>query len=203
MNRKIKTLGLALLTTLALTAVMASTASANFTSSAAHTVLSGSQVESHKFTAGTGIGAINCTTVSFSGTAAASSEPTQVVTPTYANCKDSLGRTVDVNTSSAEYMFTSTAGKGLFHIIGGHITITVTGSTNCVITITAQNNKNNVAYTQEGNHLKYATGTNNIHTHISGGGFACGTESKTCTNGTYTGTTLMKGDGGVAKISVH
>ena len=202
MNRKIKALGLTLMAALALTAVMASAASGNFTSSAAHTALHGLQGEQHKFTAGAGIGSITCATGTFSGTLAGTSQPTLVITPHYTNCKDGLGRTVHVNVVGS-YEFTSTAGKGLVHMINGGITVTVTGSTNCVITLTAQKSKNNVAYTQSGNNLEVKTTTNNIHSHISGGGFACGTTSTTSSNGTYTGTTLLKGNGGEAKISVH
>jgi hypothetical protein len=202
MNRKIKALGLALVAALALTAVMASTVSANFTSTTEHTVLSGNQVESHRFTAGVGVGAISCATITFSGTVVGTSQATWVLTPIYAGCKDSLGRTVHVAVA-AKYELTSTAGKGLVHITGGNIVVTVTGASNCVITITPQNSKNNVTYTQEGNNLKLTTTTNNIHSHISGGFFACGTSSTTSTTGTLSGTTLMQGNGGATKISVH
>ena len=206
MNRKIKALGLALVAALALTAVMASAASANFTSTEAHTNLFGSQVEHHRFTAGTGIGAFTCKKVTFTGTGTSTSEPTRKVKPVYAECSDSLGRIVHVNTGTAEYEFTSTEGKGLFHIVGGNITFTVTGSTHCTITITSgatNKNKNKVAYTQEGPKLKTTTSTDNIHSHIAGGGFACGTVATTSATGTYIGTTLMEGNGGKATISVH
>ena len=206
MNRKIKALGLALVAALALTAVMASAASANFTSTAAHTVLSGSQVGEHKFTAGTGIGAISCKKLTFAGTGTSTSEPTRKIKPSYSECKDSLGRIVHVNTGTAEYEFTSTGAKGLFHIVGGNITFTVTGSNHCTITYTsgaANINKTKVSYTQEGNKLKTVTSTDNIHSHIAGGAFACGTNSTTSVQGTYFGTTLMEANGGFAKISVH
>ena len=202
MNRKLKTLGLGVVAALALTAVMASTASANFTSTAAHTTISGTSVESHKFTAGTGIGAISCT-LTLSGTLSGTSQPTMVLTPIFANCKDSLGRTVHANTGTAKFEFTSTAGKGLFHIIGGSITFTVTSVFHCTITITPQTGKNNVSYTQEGNNLKLTFNTNNIHSHISGGPWACGTSATTSSTGTLTGTALLQGNGGAARISVH
>ena len=203
MNRKIKALGLALMAALALTAVMASAASAQFTSTSKHTNLTGGQVTTHKFTAGTGIGAITCTTATFNGTAASESETTQVVTPSYAGCKDSLGRTVHVSVGTSRYEFTSGAGKGLVHIIGGPIVLTVTGSTHCTITITSQTGNNNVAYAQKGNNLEVTTTTNNIHSHIAGGGFACGTSNTTSSTGSYTGATIMEGNAGATKISVH
>ena len=202
MNRKIKALGLALVAALALTAVMASTASANFTSTAAHTLLFGSQVGEHKFTAGTGIGAISCKKATFTGTALGNMS-SQKVKPAYSECKDSLGRTVHVNVGTTEYEFTSTAEKSLVHIINGPIVLTVTGSTHCTITITTQQAKNKVTFTQEGNKLKVTTATDNVHSHIAGGPFACGTSSTTSATGTYIGTTLMEGNSGNAKISVH
>jgi hypothetical protein len=215
MNRKIKALGLALVAALALTAVMASTASAQFTSSAAHTTLSGSQATAHQFTAGTGIGAITCTTASFAGTATGTSTHTQVVAPTYANCKDSLGRTVDITKNSLSYTFTSgaTAGETKGNVdVTGEIVLTVTTSFgHCTITIKGPQTNNGISYTnshetkvgetmQKG--VLVTTNTNNVHSSIAGGGFACGTSATTSSTGTYTGTTFMVGNGGAATISV-
>jgi hypothetical protein len=124
MNPRIKSIGLALVAALALVAVMASPASAQFTSSSSHTILTGSQEGSHEFTAGEGFGGITCTTASFAGTGAGESETTQVITPTYSNCKDTFGRPVviDNGTNGGEnpltYTFTSGAGKGQVHVSG-------------------------------------------------------------------------------------
>ena len=202
MKRKIKALGLALVAALALTAVMASTASANFTSTASHTLLFGSQVGEHTFTAGPGIGAITCKKATFNGTALGSFSSWKVK-PIYDECKDSLGREVHVDEGATEYEFTSTAEKSLVHIVNGPIVLTVTGKTHCTITITSQQAKNKVSYAQEGNKLKVTTATDNVHSHIAGGGFACGTTNTTSATGTYVGTTLMEGNSGNAKISVH
>src|SRR3954453_13126535 len=93
MNRKIKALGLALMASLALTAVLASAASAagTFTSSSTHTILSGTQTTAHEFSAGSGFGKIKCSTATFAGTSSATSETHQTITPTYEGCTDSFG----------------------------------------------------------------------------------------------------------------
>jgi hypothetical protein len=203
MNRKIKALGLALVAALALTAVMASTASAQFTSSAAHTTLSGSQTTTHTFTAGTGIGAINCETATFAGTQTGTSSSTVTIIPTYGpTCKDSLGRVVHILKNTLEYHFLSGTGKG--HVeLTGHIELTVTtGFGHCTITIQGPQTINGITYTQSGNDLTVSTHSNNITSSIAGGGFACGTSATHSSTGTYTGSTLMKGNGGAAKISI-
>jgi hypothetical protein len=207
MNRKIKALGLALVAALALTAVTASAASAQFTSDKEHTILSGSQATSHVFTAGTGFGGISCATASFSGTSVNKSEATQVVNPTYSNCKDSFGRTVDITTNTLTYTFTSGAGKGLVHVTGDIGLTVTTGGTHCTITIKAQNGNNGISYKNLGgtSGVEVTTNTNNVHSSVSGGFFACGTSATTPTSGTYTGTTVMKGvdtSGAAASISV-
>jgi hypothetical protein len=203
MTLKIKTLGLALVAALALTAVMAPTASAQFTSSAAHTTLHGEQTTTHKFTAGTGIGAITCSNVTFSGTQTGTSTSTITIIPIYGpTCTDSLGRVVHVYTNTLEFHFKSGADKGKITLTG-HITLTITtGFGHCTITIGGKQNVNGVSYAQSGNNVMVTTNSNNIHSTIEGGGFACGTSSTTSTTGTYTGTTEMKGNGGAAKISV-
>jgi hypothetical protein len=204
MYRKIKALSLALVAALALTAVMASAASAQFTSTAAHTTLSGSQSTAHQFTAGTGIGAINCSTASFGGTIP-SSEAVMTLFPTYAGCKDSLGRTVDITKNSLAYTFISGANKGLFYN-EGEIIFTVTASFgHCTISFQNQQVNNGITYTNNtpsAGRVTLHTATNNIHSSISGGAFACGTKATSSTTGTYTGSTVLSGNGGAASISV-
>jgi hypothetical protein len=214
MNRKIKALGLALVAALALTAVMASTAAANFTSSAAHTTLHGvQQGEGHQFTAGEGIGAINCKTATFSGTATGTSVSTVTIKPTYENCKDSLGRVVHITKNTLEYHFLSTASKGFVTMTGeieltvttsfGHCTILIQGHRTVNGTTVPDQTINGITYAQSGNDLLVTTHSNNITSIVEGSGFACGTTKTHQTNGTYIGSTLMKGNGGAAKISVH
>jgi hypothetical protein len=201
MNRKFKILGFTFMA-MALMAVMASAAQAQFTSSAAHTTYAGAQSTRHQYTAGTGIGAMDCTTASFSGTGSGTSAVASTIYPTYSGCRDSLGRNVHVTKNSLVGTSTSGAGKGLVHLDGEIILTVTTGFGHCTITLKAQNSVNGVTYTNESGKVKVTTHSNNVHSTIVGGGFACGTSSTTSTNGTYTGTTVIAGNGGAATISV-
>jgi hypothetical protein len=204
MNRKIKALGLALVAALALAAIMAPSASANFTSSAAHTTLHGYQATTHKFTAGTGIGAMSCATATLAGTQSGTSSSTWTIMPTYGpTCEDSLGRVVHVITNTLYYDFLSTGSKGKLTLTG-EIIFTVTSQFgHCTLKWQGPQTLNGISYTQSGNDLLVTFNTNNITSSITGGGFACGTSATHSSTGTYTGSTPMKGNASTAKISVH
>jgi hypothetical protein len=210
MNRKLKALGLALVAALALTAVMASTASAQFTSNKTHTILSGTQKTGTNdiFTAGSGFGGITCENATFSGTAQNTSETTQVIQPVYSNCKDSFGRTVDVDNSSLTYTFTSGAGKGTVHVSGG-MTLTVTsgGSVVCTVVIKSPQTNNGISYTNLGgtSGVETTTHATNVKSTTSGGFFNCGVSNGEHTAGTYDGTAVVTGkdtSGAAATITV-
>jgi uncharacterized membrane protein len=210
MNRKIKALGLALVAALALTAVMASVASAQFTSDKEHTILSGEQKKGTNdvFTAGSGFGGITCETATFSGTSTGTSAETQVITPNYSNCEDTFERVVDLDNSSLTYTFTSGAGKGTVHVTGS-MTLTVTsgGTVVCTVEIKAQNGNNGISYTNLGGTkgVETTTHSTNVKSTTSGGFFNCGVSNGEHTNGTYDGTSVIVGtgtDGKVAAISV-
>jgi hypothetical protein len=211
MNRKIKALGLALVAALALTAVMASTASATFTSSAASTTLHGEQTTTHKFTAGTGIGAISCANATFSGSQTGTSATTVTIKPIYGpTCVDSLGRVVHVTTNTLEYHFLTPHTKHANGKYTGNVTLTghielvvTTGFGNCTIKINGHQTVNGIDYTISGNDILVTATSNNITSAIAGGGFACGTSATHSSTGTYEGSTLMKGNGGAAKLSIH
>jgi hypothetical protein len=198
MNRKIKALGLALVAALALTLVMASAAQAQFTSSASHTTYSGTQSSFHKFTAGAGIGEIRCG-LTASGTGAGTSAHNLTISLTYNGCGDSLGRAVDVVKNTLSYTFTSgvTLGetKGLVDVNGELTTTVTTAFGHCTITIKGTQAYNGVSYVNYGGTLGFeaVTNSNNVHSVISGGGFACGTSATTSSSGTYVGRTTFKG----------
>ena len=204
MTRKLNTLGLALVAALALTAVTASAAQANFTSSVFNPSLHGVQTESHKWTQGAGIGAMTCGTATFSGTGAGISNPTLTIKPTYGpTCTDSLGRVVHIIVHTLELHFLSTVDKGKVTLTGEMVLTVTGGGGHCTITTKGHQTLNGITYTQLGNDLLLTTHTNNIHSTIEGPAFICGTSTTTQTTGTYTGKTLLKGNGGAAVISVH
>jgi hypothetical protein len=206
MHRKLKALGLALVAALALTAVMASAASAQFTSNKEHTILSGSQKTGTNdvFTAGEGFGGITCENATFSGTAVNKSESSQEITPSYSNCKDSFGRTVDP-TVTATFTFTP---SGKVHVMG-HIVLHITsgGSTICTVTIGEQSEINGITYTNLGGTkgVETTTHSTNVKNTTSGGFFNCGISNGEHTAGTYDGTAVVTGkdtSGSAAETSV-
>jgi hypothetical protein len=214
---RIKTLGLALVAAMALTAVLASAASAQFTSNKEHTILSGSQKTGTNdiFSAGEGFGGITCENATFSGTSVNKSETTQVIKPKYENCKDSFGRTVDVdNGEEAEtknvltYTFTSGLNKGEVDVSGKMVlTVTSGGSVVCTITIKAPQTNNGITYTNLGGTKGVETTSHatNVISTTSGGFFSCGIGNGEHKAGTYDGTSVITGkdtSGAAAEISV-
>jgi hypothetical protein len=144
MNRKLKSLGLALIAVFALGAVSVASASAGTFTATAGATISGEQVSGtitaktvakHEFT--TAAGTVKCTTATFTGTAAAAESATQELAPTYKECTlaGSVPVTIDVN--SCKYVFhAGTAGAATVDVRcpSSPITVTVPGST-CEITI--------------------------------------------------------------------
>ncbi|HEX6152580.1 MAG TPA: hypothetical protein VFZ19_03570 [Solirubrobacterales bacterium] len=210
MNRKIKALGLALVAALALTAVMASVASAQFTSTKTHTILSGSQKEKTNdiFSAGEGFGGMTCENMLLNGTTANLSESAWVIQPSFEGCKDSFGRTVDVDNSSLTYTLTSGGGKGTMHVSGG-MTLTVTsgGSVTCTIVYKSPQTNNGFSYTNLGgtSGIEVTVHMTNVITTTSGGFFNCGISNGEHKKGTYDGTWVITGKntaGEAASINV-
>ncbi|HEX6152492.1 MAG TPA: hypothetical protein VFZ19_03120 [Solirubrobacterales bacterium] len=198
MNRKFKALGLALVAALTLIAVMASTASAQFTSSSNHTVVSGSQKAGTNviFSAGEGFGGVTCENVTVSGTATNTSEATAVGQPTALNCKDSFGRTVDVDNSKLTYTLTSGAGKGTAHISGGGtLTVTSGGSVICTVVIKSPQTNNGISYTNLGgtSGVETTIHATNVISTTSGGFFNCGVSNGEHKSGTVNGTVVATG----------
>lgn len=204
MIRKFNTLGGALATVLVLIAIAPLPAYAQFTTNGVPVHLSGGQTTALKFTAGSGVGAITCTVATSTGGMGELSHPALPLIPTYSGCTDSLGRTVHVSKNTIAYVFTSGGSKGTIDV-NGELVTTVTGSTHCTITTKAQF-INGATYTSFPNGTySITTNTNNIHSSISGGLFACGTSSTTSTSGTLTGTMHVTGayTGNARFLSVH
>jgi hypothetical protein len=210
MNGKIKALSLALMAALALSAVIASAASAQFTSNKEHTILSGSQKvgTNDVFTAGEGFGGVTCENVTSSGTVQSTSENTQVTTPVYENCKDSFGRTIDIDNNKLTHTFTTGAGEGNVHVSGG-MTITATsgGSVVCTVVMKVPQTNNGVTFFNLGGTkgIEITTHSTNVISTSSGGFFNCGISNGEHKEGTYDGVTVTTGKdtaGVAAEISI-
>ena len=206
MNLKLKALGLALVAAFAMSAVMASAASAiEFHAGEAHTLLNGSQVGGHSFTVGSGFGAITCKKANFTGTTTKTTETSQVITPEYKECTDSFGR-VAHETINATHRYTPptvTTGDAEYHLEGS-ITIEITGA-GCTVHIPIQTGNHIVYHVIANGDVETTTTTSNLTTITTGGFLNCGVIEGHHTGGSYTGTTVVAGTntaGGNVNISV-
>jgi hypothetical protein len=206
MSRNFKVMGLALVAAMALTAVMATAAgAATYTSNKPHTIITGTQTESHVFKATGGFAGVSCTTASFEGTAESEAAATQHIIPNYGGCTDTLGRTVHLDNSSLTYVF-----NGATVNVSGKMTLTITnggGTVVCTDTVEAQEGVNGISYKNLGgtNGVEVITESTNVENTVSGGILNCGVTNGKKTNGTYKGATVIKGvgtDGNPATISV-
>jgi hypothetical protein len=194
MIRNAKILGLAIVAALALTAVMASAASAaNFTAASYPVKISGTQSESHKFTVGGGT--VTCTTATFAGEATAASA-TQTIVPSYSNCTafGFVGATVTgFSSTGCDYTFYA-GGNVDLDCASGDVQI---DAGTCTVTLQAANNQNlsKNTYTNDkptAGKVTVDTAVGGIHANVTSG-FGCPVAGGTYSNGTYTGTTVMEG----------
>jgi hypothetical protein len=147
MNRKLKRLGLALIAVFALGAVSVASASAGTFTANGGATISGEQVSGTitgktvpKLEPVTVAGTWKCTSVTFTGTAAAAESPTLELAPTYSGCSAAgfLPVTIDVN-SCKFVLHAGTSGAATVDVRcpSSPITITIGGSggSTCQITI--------------------------------------------------------------------
>jgi hypothetical protein len=204
MKHKLKMVGLIALASLAISAVAATAAqAAEFHSSAEHTILKATQSTTHVFTAGEGFGGISCETATFEGTSSKTTETEQTVTPTYANCKDSFGRTADVATNGCQYRFHATSGseatyEGNTDIVCAEskkieVKITSGGTVVCTVTIGAQNGIGPITFHNENEQIRVDSSANNVISTTSGGFFNCGISNGEHKGGSYDGDAITSG----------
>jgi len=192
MIRNLKALGVAVMAVLALGAVAAGSASAEFHSEVAHTTFSGAQEGTHTFT--TDPGTVHCKKATFSGTSEKATTNDVTVTFKYEECTlTSIFGNIAVTVSPNECVYTFTT-DGIVHVncpAGKNIVVSGPG---CTINVNAGQTLTGNTYTNIG------TGTTRevlVHTAAhsiaySYSGFTCGSGSGTA-NGTYNGTTKITG----------
>lgn len=197
MIRNLKVLGLAFAAVFAMTAVVASSATAHyeFTSPSAGTTLTGEQVGTHTFT--TGGQTIQCVTATFEGETTAAVTEEVTITPTYAGCTYAAGaKTADVTMNGCTYILkgkTTGTGHGEIYVecpagkvIEVHLT-SFNGAETCTLTIHTQAATQGYTATNNGHHVDiHATGRVTITPHGKGG-------CPLLVTGVYTGTTTVRG----------
>jgi hypothetical protein len=165
-----------------------------FHSSLGYTTLSGAQATTHQFSAGSGFGAVSCSTATFDGLQVEKTTEEVTVTPSYSGCKDSFGRAVDITTGGATYTYHSSGNVD----ISGTIELKVTsgGVAVCTVTIPSQTD-NGITYANEGTaQIKFTMNSTNVRNTTSGGFLNCGVSNGEHTAGTYTGTSIVSGESG-------
>jgi hypothetical protein len=194
MIRNLKALGLALVALVALSAVVAGSASAageRFHSEAEPTIITGVSTNTHVFAAG---GAnVECTGAEFKGTSKVKTETTQTVHPTYTGCTF-IGEKATIDTAGCNYVFGSETVEGRLPVeiectTGSSIKVTAPG---CTLTFGAQKNTGGVTVTNEGSgNLRDSKVVSSTGATFTKSGSLCFLVSGT--TGTYTGTTTVKG----------
>ncbi len=200
MMRNLKVLGTALVAVLAMSAVMASMASADdLTSESTPVTLTGTQEgELTKFV--TTAGSTTCTTATLTGTSIATPTTEGTATPAYSGCT-CIGVACTVDTTGCDFVLriggsgSTTATADLVCTGGNEITLT---NSKCVVHVKSQSNLSKVEVTNTGSgatreltaHLEIS----GIHyTHTEGTGIGKCTTG-TGTNGTLTGTAIITGE---------
>jgi hypothetical protein len=214
MTRNLKVLGLALVAAFAMSALVASAASATawqFHSNTDNPVLTGSQEGTDVFT--TDSGTVRCSEANYTGSATGTTNSTIEVAPTYEGCKLLFIINVTVDPNGCKYLFhaettTNTGGTPAVIHYEGSVDIVCTGGNvivvtapGCDITVPAQTGLKTVTFTNLGSgHTQEVTVDVNISNTITY--IEHQTPGETCensgtphtTNGSYTGQALVTGE---------
>jgi hypothetical protein len=204
MTRKLKVLGLALVAVFAMSALVASAASADtFTAESAPVDLTGAQTTTNEFSVAGAT--VKCPVARFTGTVATTSASSITVHPEYegnesSSCEVSPIGSATISTTGCNYIISGTTTNGDAGVeveCSGTNEITVNGP--CVIHIKAQKPTGGASFTNgtengKGDVTVKATVTG-IHAVVTDS-FLCtigGINPGTYTNGTYTGSVTVTG----------
>jgi len=202
MIHTLKTMGIALIAVLAMSAVATSAASANplFHTEFAGTTLTGGQTGIVANVLKTDLGEMKCKVVQFGGSQAAQTTTTMTLNPKYEECKIG-GSNATVTLNGCAYTFhleeqaePVEARMGIeCPFAGGKIEIHVG---ECTITVPAQEPRKTVTFTNEGEGTtrSVVADLNVSGIHYIEHGAGCASETVTTENGTYTGVITVKGE---------
>ncbi len=206
--RSLKALGLALVAALAMSAVAATGASAQFESEAADTVLDVTSNETQKFTYSSGGIAVECNEVTVESTVAGTATTEVTAIPHYTDCEPILGNATAIDFNSCAYVFTlaDNATTGTAHIecdSGDSVTVTVGASGSlCSFHIGAQT-VGNITYSVVGSGSSREI---KLHPTVTGidatrtGSALCGAASSS--TGTYVGDLTVRGTSGGNQVGI-
>jgi archaellum component FlaF (FlaF/FlaG flagellin family) len=198
--KNLKILGLALVAVFAMSAVVASGASAlspAFTSEGSPTILTGSQEGSDVFT--THGGTVTCTTATYEGTQTGTESSETEVTPTYSGCTAFGFVNVPIDVNGCKYVFTANQSMHIVCPAEKSIEVTAPG---CTVTVGTQTptGPNTIEYTNIGAgttmEVTLDVSLSGIHyiEHNKGSFPTCSFPTETTTNGTYSGHAKVTGE---------
>ncbi|HEU4599237.1 MAG TPA: hypothetical protein VFS26_05785 [Solirubrobacterales bacterium] len=206
--KHLKTLGLAALAVVALTALVGvSSASATEFHATGGTALNGVVVEGepHEFTIEES--SVTCNVISFNGTAAAGgTSTTQNMRPTYNTCKAFGIVNAVINTNNCEYEFSANANTANLHGCTSPINIVANSFLgNCKVTVGNQNGINGQTFTNMGNTgsntatLTEKSAATNIVANVTESNGVCPLNTGVKNNAAYNGGTgIMGATGGTS-----
>jgi hypothetical protein len=200
MNRKLKTLGLALVAVFAVSAVAApvSSASPELHSETGHTILTGNQITANELALDAGT--MKCASLKFDGTIEVATTTTFGLTPTFSECK--FGAEINALFTHNECRFRFHVGPNTEHLTGS-VDIVCPDNQQieidapmCTITIPPQANLQGVTYTNEneGMERSIVLDINLVGIDYEEHGMLCENETETTNNGTYTGRVTVTGE---------
>ena len=201
MIRNFKVLGLGLVAAFAMSAVLASAASAEFSSGSTPVTLTTTNVQTQKFQVKEGGTTVECTTLTLDNSTQTTSPSTTVtVEPTYGSCKELFGQKVTVDTNGCDYVFHSNKSSttGTTDVECPSSTgIQITVGSLCTYEIDTQTGLSSVSFTNNGSsttgevgivpNVKSISSTRTTNDFP----FLCPTGSS---EGTYTGTSSVTGE---------
>ncbi|HEV2791411.1 MAG TPA: hypothetical protein VGV69_08970 [Solirubrobacterales bacterium] len=200
MTRKFKTLGLALFATLAMGAVLSSTASATeFTSASYPVTYSGTQAATELHVFKMDGFETSCKNAEFSGTSTGAST-TLTLTSVYSECT-TFGLNGSVKMNGCDYLLHLPSGTGtdvlattdLVCPAGKDVTIEAGGGL-CVVHVAPFTGKNHVTVTNQHPGLKLVFTVGGITASLTdAGGFFCPFTGNTSAETTYTGNLTLSG----------
>ena len=207
MIRNFKAMGLAVVAVLAMSALVASSASAQFEAETVPVTVTTSSNSMQKFAVAVGQTPIECTTLKSKGTQSVTPSTTFTTHPEYSNCETFLGQEVTVNTTGCNYVFHvskgSTSGTTDVECEAGK-TIVITVGSICTYTIGTQTGLSSVSFKNTGSgttrEIIVEPNVTGIKSTLTTNDFFCPTPG----SGTYTGNSVSTGENsaGTAHIGI-
>jgi long-subunit fatty acid transport protein len=198
MTRNFKALGLALVAAFAMSAVVASAASAaEFHAEKAPVTLTGSQHAGEDvFT--TDAGTVSCEEATYTGSQATVTALTASATPKYSGCHATFGLNTTVDVNECKYIFNANTGKVDISCPAGKvIAVTAPG---CEITVGSQTGLSSATFTNVGagttREITIDVALSGIKYEEHNKGFfpTCKANTVAKSNGTYKGSALVTGE---------